>query len=123
MLKAILLKRGLRRDRFLSPLFPYLSFLKNFIVALDTYALLKSQYWPREDIRALQLERIKDILIHAQKNIPYWRGKLTLAKIQLDTSFGWNDLLRIPITHKTDFKNKPVAYFTDQDLFEQDHIF
>src|SRR3990167_35227 len=122
MLKAILLKRGLRRDRFLSPLFPYLSFLKNFIVALDTYALLKSQYWPREDIRALQLERIKDILIHAQKNIPYWRGKLTLAKIQLDTSFGWNDLLRIPITHKTDFKNKPVAYFTDQDLFAQDHI-
>src|SRR3989338_8956327 len=122
MFKGLLLKRGLRSDRFLMRSFLRLSFLRNFIVTLDAYALLKSQYWSMEDIKALQLERIKDILIHAQKNIPYWRGKLTLAKIQLDTSFGWNDLLRIPITHKTDFKNKPVAYFTDQDLFEQDHI-
>src|SRR3990167_79367 len=111
MLKAILLKRGLRRDRFLSPLFPYLSFLKNFIVALDTYALLKSQYWPREDIKAIQLERIKDILIHAEKRIPFWRDKFAIAKIHPEGSFGWDDFLHIPITYKTDFKDKPVAYF------------
>jgi len=122
MLKAILLKRGLRSDRFLTRPFLKLPFLRSFIVALDAYALLQSQYWPSEDIRALQLERIRDILIHAKKKIPFWRDKLAVVKIRPEVSFDWDDFLRIPITHKTDFKDKPVAYFTDRDLFAQDHI-
>ena len=110
MLKAILLKRGLRSDRFLTRPFLKLPFLRSFIVALDAYALLQSQYWPSEDIRALQLERIRDILIHAKKKIPFWRDKLAVVKIRPEVSFDWDDFLRIPITHKTDFKDKPVAY-------------
>lgn len=122
MIKSILLKRGIRSDRFLTRSLLKLPFLRSFIVALDTYALLQSQYWPSEEIKAVQLERIRDILIHAKKKVPFWSDKLAAAEMQPEDSFKWDDLLRIPVTYKTDFKRKPVTYFTDQDLFAQDHI-
>lgn len=122
MLKTLLFKRGLRGDRFLTRRLLSLPGFKNTIVFLDTYAFLRSQYWPYRKIREIQLERIKDIVIHSSKKIPFWQDRFSEVGIHPDTTFSWDDFLRIPITKKTDFKKKPETYFTDHELFSQDHI-
>ncbi|MDP2630978.1 MAG: hypothetical protein Q8P56_06270 [Candidatus Uhrbacteria bacterium] len=117
MIKNLLLKKGVRNNRFLNA-----PFLRNFIVALDTYALLRSQYWPSKDLKLFQFERIKDILIHADDKVAFWRDKFAAAKVDPQRISDWNEFSRIPITYKTDFKNKPETYITDQELISQEHI-
>ena len=63
MLKAesILLKRGLRSDGIWTHPYMYKSFLKLIPLFFDTWALMRSQYWPRQRIERLIDERLKEL--------------------------------------------------------------
>jgi phenylacetate-CoA ligase len=117
--RAILIKNGPRNDTVIPDFFYSTQFLKNFLISLDTYVLLKSQYWPRQEVRELQLKQIKKILIHANKNIPFWKEILAKQEIKPEESIDWNIFSKIPITKKEDFKNKPIKLFTDSIILKK----
>ncbi|MBT9521147.1 MAG: phenylacetate--CoA ligase family protein, partial [Dechloromonas sp.] len=91
----------------------YTKLVANFIFPIqerlkhhDTVAVRKkmdeSQWWPRERIEALQLDRLRNLVSHAEQHVPYYRELfekigLTAASIQ-----SLADLQRIP------FLTKPI---------------
>ncbi len=115
-LVKIILKKGLRSDKFLVPIFYRNSILKNTIVILDSWALSKSQYWSHKVISDIQLERIKTSLIAAQLNIPFWKDRFLKNNIEVNDITNWEYFLKIPITKRTDFKNQEKEYFTDKNI-------
>ena len=119
ILRNILLKKGLRKDTILPNIFYTNLYLKNIIVAIDTYVLMKSQYWPNEEIKNLQLQRIKEIVSHAYEKIPYWRDKFNLANVNQKNKFTWDEFSKIPITKRVDYKSNDIEYITDKSLFSK----
>jgi phenylacetate-CoA ligase len=119
ILYKIIIKKGLRSDSLIPNIFFKYTFLRKIIIDVDTYALMKSQYWSREKIKELQLERIKSLLIHANKNIPFWKERLDLEEMMGKNSINWNIFFKIPILKKkkNNFKGKQLEDFTDKNLF------
>ena len=68
---------------------------------LGTYnSLLKSQYWSEDQIYDYQLKRLKTIVDHAKRNVPYYEelfGKLKLSASDIKTL---DDIQKIPILTK-----------------------
>ncbi|MDR0928135.1 MAG: phenylacetate--CoA ligase [Oscillospiraceae bacterium] len=59
---------------------------------------------PRENLRALQLERLKKTVSHAYANVPMYRQRLNDAGIAPDDIRTLEDLRRIPFTIKNDLR-------------------
>lgn len=117
-LHNILLKKGWRKDELIPEIFYKFINLKNIIVTIDTSALLRSQYWTDKEMKDLQLERIKSIALAAQATL-FWQEKFIAAKINPKNSFTWEDFKHLPITERTDYKNKPDEYFINNSLFQK----
>ena len=81
-------------------LFPLQEKLKKHGTVAIRSAMDDSQWWPRERIEALQLERLRQLISHAEQFVPYYRDLfkkigLTAASIQ-----SLADLQRIPFLTK-----------------------
>jgi phenylacetate-CoA ligase len=70
-----------------------------------TFAILKeleaSQWWPRDRIRALQVERLRDLAVAAYAHSPYWRSVMDERGIQPAAIRSLDDLRRFPLLEKT----------------------
>jgi phenylacetate-CoA ligase len=74
---------------------------------LDRYEMAS-----REDIRALQRERLAWSLRHAYDNVPHYRAKFDAAGVHPDQFRDLPDLARFPFTLKTDLRdNYPFGMF------------
>ncbi|TXJ14640.1 MAG: phenylacetate--CoA ligase [Afipia sp.] len=74
---------------------------------LDRYEMAS-----REDIRALQRERLAWSLRHAYDNVPHYRAKFDAAGVHPDQFKDLPDLARFPFTLKTDLRdNYPFGMF------------
>ncbi len=115
--EAILLKHGLRSDAIWTNRFLYKSIFRHIPLFLDTYALMKSQYWPREKIVRLQDKQLKVLFGHAA-HVPYWRDVFRTAHI--DALMPSREILsKIPITSKKDLAGKSVEYITNVSLLDK----
>ena len=66
----------------------------------------------RDEISALQLERLKWSLRHAYDNVPFYRAKFDAAGVHPDDLKTLADLARFPFTVKTDLRdNYPFGLF------------
>ena len=112
--ESILHRRDLRSDRiWASPLLFHEPF-RRVPFYLDTWALLKSQYWPHEKIDKLSSERFAETVRHASQ-IPFWKERFAKAGID-PRNFHENDIARIPILSKKDFLDRDIAEYTVPEL-------
>lgn len=86
-------------------IFPIQEHLKHHDTVTVRKGMDESQWWPRERIEALQLERLRNLVSHAGQHVPYYRELfgtmgLTAASIQSMT-----DLQRIPFLTKPIIRN------------------
>ncbi len=66
----------------------------------------------RDEIEALQLERLKWSLRHAYENVPFYRKKYDEAKVHPDDLKSLEDLAKFPFTTKQDLRdNYPFGMF------------
>lgn len=90
---------------------PYLNELKY---------LNKSQYFDREQIEKKQWEMIKNMLLHAYQNTPFYRKKFDEKGIHPRKIKTWEDFLHIPFLNKKEVRNHQGSMFApDYDKYIQ----
>ena len=57
-----------------SLLFPIHERLKGHVTTRAMKSLEKTQWWSAEDLKALQLQRLQRLLVHAYKHVPYYQN-------------------------------------------------
>lgn len=115
--ETILLKKGWRRDSIWTRPWVYRSFLKLVPLFFDTWALMKSQYWPREMLEKLRDDRLNELLSDA-RCIPFWRKVLDEANIDSALT-PLQKLDRLPIISKRELVINSVENIADQSLVEK----
>ncbi|WP_049927879.1 phenylacetate--CoA ligase PaaK [Halopiger goleimassiliensis] len=70
----------------------------------------------REELRALQSERLRETVRHAYENVPFYRERLEEAGIGPDDVDGIDDIQNLPFTTKEDFRDEyPDGLFAVDD--------
>ena len=83
-------------------LFPLHERLKDHDTVAVRKGLEESQWWPKERLEALQLERLRALLAKAEANVPYYRDLFKELGCQADDFLSLEDLRRLP------FLTKPI---------------
>ena len=89
------------RTRLVSGLvFPLQERLKKHSTVADRRAMEDSQWWPRERLEALRVQRLRALLTHAAARVPYYRD--LFARIGFDPAAvsSLTDLQRLPFLDK-----------------------
>lgn len=89
------------RTRLVSGLvFPLQERLKKHSTVADRRAMEDSQWWPRERLEALRVQRLRALLTHAAAHVPYYRD--LFARIGFDPAAvsSLTDLRRLPFLDK-----------------------
>jgi phenylacetate-CoA ligase len=75
-----------------------------------TFAILKeldeSQWWPRERIEALQVERLRNLAATAYEHTPYWRSVMDQRGIDPAAIRSLEDLRRFPLLEKATLRER-----------------
>lgn len=83
--------------------------------------LEESQWYSPSEINAMQWEKLKRLLVHSYKNVPWYRDKFTERKLTPDDISTPEDLKLLPILTKADFQNDP-KFFLAQDYHSRSSI-
>ncbi len=68
---------------------------------------------PREELRALQLDRLQKLVARVYDKVPYYRGKMDEAGVKPEDIRVLKDIRHLPFTTKDDLrKNYPFGLFT-----------
>ncbi len=68
---------------------------------------------PREELRALQLERLQKLVARVYDKVPYYRGKMDEAGVKPEDIRVLEDIRHLPFTTKEDLRqNYPFGLFT-----------
>ncbi len=68
---------------------------------------------PREELRALQLDRLQKLVARVYDKVPYYRGKMDEAGVKPEDIRSLHDIRHLPFTTKNDLrKNYPFGLFT-----------
>jgi len=89
---------------------PLSDLILNQSISKQLNFLLKSQYWSREQIDNYQNERLRSLISHACKNVPYYRELFAELKLTPQDIQTKEDLLKLPVTTKTDLKKDPEKH-------------
>ena len=87
---------------------------------------MEQVYWnptmetmPREQLRALQNERLRDVVRRVYEHVPFYRNKMQQLGITPNDIHGVEDLHLLPFTEKQDLRNNyPFGLFA----VPRDHI-
>lgn len=77
-------------------------------------ALEKQQWWPADRLRMLQWERLQKLLAYSAEHSPFYRDLFQAHGISPDTFQNHDDLLRIPVTTKSDIRNNLDRFISDE---------
>jgi phenylacetate-CoA ligase len=83
-------------------IFPLQERLKHHDTVAVRRKMEETQWWPRERIEALQLEKLRQLISHAQQFVPYYRDLLKKIGLTAADLQSLADLQRIP------FLTKPI---------------
>jgi phenylacetate-CoA ligase len=80
----------------------------------STSALLEiSQWWSKERIAAYQLERLREVVSNAAKNVPGYRLKFAEHGVGPESIGTLDDIRRFPCLTKQDLRDAPELYVTE----------
>lgn len=85
-------------------------------IATHLSFLEKSQWWSLEQLEAFQNDRLKIVIEHAYKNVPYYRelfNSLGLKPKDIQTK---SDLSKLPILNKGDIRKSFPEFIVDEKL-------
>ena len=88
----------------------------------DLRFLNKSQYWTREQINKYQTEKLKLLIQHSVKSVPYYRALFSDLGLKAEDIQSIEDLKKIPILAKTTFYNKGIEMFTSGEISKRDRF-
>lgn len=94
-------------------LFPLQEFLKKHDTVQVRSRMEAVQWWPRERIDALQLERLRALLIDAGTNVPYYRDVFARSGFDPSGVKGVADLQALPFLTKADIRAHSDALRAD----------
>lgn len=99
---------GMKRSAWTSlvadALFPLQERLKRHSTVAMRRALEQSQWWPRQRIETMQLERLRILIEHAQRHVPYFRARFGHAGFSALDLRALDDLARLPLLTKADIR-------------------
>lgn len=117
--ESILLKKFLRSDMLWGYPWVYKTKLPAYIpFLLDTWALERSQFWPRENLDRLAWARIEHTLNTAAK-LPFWKEVFSKAGVQ---EYDKKTFLQLPVITKKEFASASSESFIDQQLVPRSKI-
>ncbi|MDX9694895.1 MAG: hypothetical protein RBT49_03805 [Bacteroidales bacterium] len=87
----------------------------NFDIRSYYSFVLENQYWDNEKIQEFQFERIKNILNHAQDNVPHYNDLFSKIGFKPNYISDIDDLKKLPILRKGDI-NKDFNSFLSKDF-------
>ena len=99
--RSILLKKGLRNDALWVSRFMYRRPFMFIPIFMDTWALMRSQYWSREKIDSLALARLRGIVRNIKK-YPFWKKRFEEAGI-VPEEMTFEDLKKLSVINRRDF--------------------
>lgn len=74
------------------------------IIGRDTYKFLdrlsKEQFLPEKELKALQLKKLKELLIHSKKNVPFYAKRFEAAGFDPEKMTSVNDMKELPLLSK-----------------------
>jgi phenylacetate-CoA ligase len=70
----------------------------------------QSQWLPARDIEALQLRRLKALLLHASRHVPYYRQQFARLKFDAGKVHDLRDLRCLPVLRKCDINDHREAF-------------
>ncbi|MBD3656213.1 hypothetical protein [Marinobacter sp.] len=77
-------------------------------------ALEKQQWWPADRLRMLQWERLQKLLAYSAEHSPFYRDLFQAHGVSPETFQNPDDLLRIPVTTKSDIRNNLDRFISDE---------
>jgi phenylacetate-CoA ligase len=81
-------------------IFPLHEWIKKHHTTSVRKELETTQWWSAEQIQALQITRLRHLLVHAGKDVPYYRDLFSSIKFDPHTVNSLGDLSRLPILTK-----------------------
>ncbi len=66
--------------------------------------LEESQFWPKERVEAVQLERLQGLLLHASKNCPYYTDLFAKSEFNPKQLNSLSELAKLPVLTKRDIQ-------------------
>jgi len=94
-----------------------MKFKKIHLNPLRVYArlkfYLKSQRWDRETIERYQFRKVRDMLIHAGDNVPYYRELFRSIHFDAQMFKSLKDLEHIPLLDKEMIRKNPEQFIAD----------
>ncbi len=73
----------------------------------------KSQYWDRATIERYQLRCVRNILLHAGSNVPYYRDLFKSVRFDPKKFKSLKDLVNIPLLDKESIRQNPEQFIAD----------
>ncbi|GIK62386.1 MAG: hypothetical protein BroJett018_01800 [Chloroflexota bacterium] len=67
--------------------------------------LLETQWWSREQLEALQVERMQNLITHSYEHVPYYRRIMDERNLKPADFKTLDDLLKLPVLRKEDVRN------------------
>ncbi len=83
---------------------------------IQQWALAKSDIFSESDWREIQLNKLKNILVHAGLNVPYWRKLFKKISFNPENFRDFEDLRKIPIITRADIKKIPIEELTAKNI-------
>lgn len=83
-----------------SVVFPLQERLKKHTTVADRRAMEDSQWWPRERLEALRVQRLRALLSHAAAHVPYYRDLFARVGFDPAAVSSLTDLQRLPFLDK-----------------------
>ena len=83
-------------------LFFIIDFLRNTSIKKDLEFLQKSQWWSKVEIENYQNEKLRKIVRHAYKNVPYYNKLFNKLKLKPEDIRTKKDLQKLPILRRKD---------------------
>ncbi|NVM78335.1 phenylacetate-CoA ligase [Duganella sp. SG902] len=73
-----------------------------------------SQWWSAEDIRKLQVERLRALLLHASEHVPYYRQQYARIGFDATRVHDVRDLRCLPVLRKADINDNRLDFLSDE---------
>lgn len=106
--------KGLYTSLVAGVLFPLQEHLKKHNTVALRRQMEQSQWWSREQLRELQLSRLKQLLAHAQQHVPYYRQLFAQLGLQAEQLTSLEDLSRFPFLIKAEIRAHTEALKSEQ---------
>ena len=94
-------------------LFPLQERLKKHTTLAVRKQMDASQWWPADQLRALQLSRLRQLLSHAQAHVPYYRTMFAEIGFQPDQIRSVAELAQLPFLDKSKIRANTEALKAD----------